>query len=566
MASAKTVQATPVFPLILKLDQVEEDPANARQTFDPESLQRLADSLAAQGQLQPVVVRLLPSGKYRLIDGHRRFRAAQLAKLGEIRCELVELDDQAAALAAATANLQREDLTPYEEARAYKSILELLKAAGKKSNVAEVARLCSVAHNTVKHRLQLLDLPEAVAQRIGDNGFSIQHAQAFLPIAKEPEMLEAGLAYLAKLKPDDLPEAEYFGEEIASALQEKKLLANKYDVDRYYDLRTLDKHLAKVATIEVGDATFFRDMKAFDQAVEAAREDAKKTAAAAKEEKTASPAKQNEAKRLEARALELARNKQIELLEQHVGALGKWNDDLQRQLVLGFLHHASAPARNDDRAAEQRTTGLDEEQVRVLTLDWESKKNPEKIRKLFRDHEKAILKLVACRLFFDRQAHDGVSVGQRYLNIPHVAAPKDKLLTGKSYDDVLEEAKETVKAEAKAKAKPAKAPAGKGPKKPKPGKPAPKAKGKPAKKPVKETAAVAQARAKLAEQAKTRPKAEKGKQAQLPRARGSRTEANPNGTLPPAAQDALAGALHAAQGEQLDPLPPEMPAAEPVQA
>lgn len=548
MASAKTVPLTPD-AVILPLDQVEEDPNNARRTFDPASLKALAASIKEQGQLVPAVVRTLPDGKMRLVDGHRRFRACQLAGV-PLRAEVLEADDATAALMAATANLQRDDLTPYEEARAYKAILDLLKAAGKKSNVAEVARLCGKAHNTVKHRLELLDLPEIVAQRIGVDGFSIQHAQAVLPFKAAPKLLEAAAEFASTTK--TIGHADDFGDAISRELHKQKLLANKHNVDRYWDLRTLDKRLEKVASIEVDGSPEYTDIDAFDQAVAAAKADLaasnKKTAAPA-----SSPKKQNEAKRLEARALELARNKQVELLEAHVGKLGKWTDDLQRQLILGYLHHARGASRNDDIAAGERITGLTRDQERLLTLDWEARDNPEKVRKLFKDHGDKIRKLVAVRLFFDRQAHDGISVGQRYLNIPHVAAPKDKLLTGKSYDDVLDDAKQAVKDEADVKRKKAKGGAKcstcgsmamlvtragvakcapcwhKTEKKPK-GKPsqddlkaakkAAKAKQSArdkaaAKKGGKVSPAVAKARAKLAS---AKPKAEKGKQAQLPKA------------------------------------------------
>ena len=94
-----------------------------RRTFDSESLAGLADSISANGVLQPILVRKTDD-RYEIIAGERRFRASKLAGLTEIPVIVLEADDLAAAKFALIENLQREDLNPYEEARAYSMLMK----------------------------------------------------------------------------------------------------------------------------------------------------------------------------------------------------------------------------------------------------------------------------------------------------------------------------------------------------------------------------------------------------------------------------------------------------------
>ncbi len=527
IVASSFTRAQPASSMVVSLDDVEEDPHNARRVFDKAKLQALADSIKAQGILQAPAARLLPSGKYRLIDGHRRCRAAKLAGLTQIRVDVVDLDDQAAAVAAATANLQREDLTPYEQARAFKAALDL--GMQKK----ELCDQAGIVFNTLKARLQLLELPEAVAKRIGVDGFSIQHAQALLPLANHPKLIDAALTFTDDcIKSDDgLPDGTEMGSEVRRHLVEQKLARAKNYVDSVWDLEGLDRRLAKLEQVSLknrhGTPTpIIVDVEGFDQAVAAEQEALKARKAKQAAQKAQGPASKKEVS-VDAQAKRGLRNAQPQLMAAHVAKQDKWTDDLQMCLIQTYLHRAAMPARTKDQDLVLQACGLTDHEAGAV-------RDRESFNKVWKAKKSAVLRYISACMFFDNQDVTHEKVGDEYELTYRVEDPVAKLLTGKTHEATLEELKQRIKAE-KAK-KPA--PAQKGAKKPKPGKGTPKtaakAKGK-AKKPGKVSPAVAKALATL-EKAKPS-KVVKGKQAALP-------------SVAPV---------------ELDPSPSEVPAAEPVQ-
>ncbi|MBP8198029.1 MAG: ParB/RepB/Spo0J family partition protein, partial [Chromatiaceae bacterium] len=102
----------------LPLDLIERGRFQPRRDFDPEGLRELADSISAQGVIQPIVVRALAGGRYEILAGERRWRASQQAGLSEIPVVIREADDQSAMAIALIENIQRADLNPLEEASA----------------------------------------------------------------------------------------------------------------------------------------------------------------------------------------------------------------------------------------------------------------------------------------------------------------------------------------------------------------------------------------------------------------------------------------------------------------
>ena len=107
----------------LRLSQVEPKSDQPRQNFDPQALSQLADSIAANGVIQPILVREGKNGLYQIIAGERRWRASKLAGLTQIPALVLEADDLRTAQLALIENLQREDLNPDEEAQAYQTLL-----------------------------------------------------------------------------------------------------------------------------------------------------------------------------------------------------------------------------------------------------------------------------------------------------------------------------------------------------------------------------------------------------------------------------------------------------------
>jgi ParB family chromosome partitioning protein len=166
----------------LPVSAIHPNPFQPRREFDPAALDELAASIEASGLLQPVVVRSAKSG-YELIAGERRWRAVQ--KLGWPRVPAVvkEVDDQALLTLALIENLQRDDLSPVDEARGYQRLIEEFKLAQ-----AEVARLVGRSRSAVANSLRLLQLPADVQARLQDKSLSEGHARTLLGLADPREM------------------------------------------------------------------------------------------------------------------------------------------------------------------------------------------------------------------------------------------------------------------------------------------------------------------------------------------------------------------------------------------
>ena len=205
---------------LLPLHKVEPNPDQPRQDFDEEELQQLADSIAVHGVIQPLTVRLLPSGYYQIIAGERRWRASRLAGLNEIPAVVIEADDKKATELALIENLQRQDLNPVEEALGYQSLIadygltqeETAKSVGKSrpavANALRLLQLCPevlemlrTGKLTAGHARAVLTLntPKkqiSAAQKISALGLSVRQAEPLCKnMAKEPApVVEAPLA------------------------------------------------------------------------------------------------------------------------------------------------------------------------------------------------------------------------------------------------------------------------------------------------------------------------------------------------------------------------------------
>ena len=168
--------------LELKINDVERSPYQPRRDFREEELKELAESLKNNGLVQPPTVRKLSNGKYELIAGERRMRAAQLAGWSKIRVTVVEADDQTAAVMTTTENLQREDLNPIEEAVSYKTLQDKFNLTQQ-----EVAEKVGKGRATVANATRLLELPEEVKQLVSSALLSVGHAKVLLSVDDEKE-------------------------------------------------------------------------------------------------------------------------------------------------------------------------------------------------------------------------------------------------------------------------------------------------------------------------------------------------------------------------------------------
>ena len=174
----------------LSIAVIEPDPAQPRRHFADAALDELAASIAARGVIQPVIVRPLGQGRYQLVAGERRWRAAQRAQLHEIPALIRELSDREVMALALIENLQREDLNPIEEARAYQRL-----ADSEGLTQQEIAKFVDKSRSHVANMMRLLGLPDDVLDMVVRDELSMGHARALIN-APDP----AGLARDAAAK------------------------------------------------------------------------------------------------------------------------------------------------------------------------------------------------------------------------------------------------------------------------------------------------------------------------------------------------------------------------------
>jgi ParB family chromosome partitioning protein len=149
-----------------------------RQTFDDTGLQELAASIKAQGILQPVSVRKNEDGRYELIAGERRWRAAQLAGLKRIPALVKETTDRDMVELALVENLQRKDLNPIESAQAYQRLVKEFHLGQE-----EIAKRVGKERSSVANHLRLLNLPEPIQEALRQERLTMGHAKAILSVS-----------------------------------------------------------------------------------------------------------------------------------------------------------------------------------------------------------------------------------------------------------------------------------------------------------------------------------------------------------------------------------------------
>ena len=169
----------------LKISQIEPNRTQPRRSFDEEALQELAGSIADHGVLQPILVRPQIYGGYQIVAGERRYRASRMAGLTEIPAIVRELDDSQTMQLALIENLQRQDLSPMEEAQGYRTLMDSYGFSQE-----EVARTVGKSRSAVANMLRLLGLPEEIKPVLEEGRLSAGHARALLGL-NDPKNIEA---------------------------------------------------------------------------------------------------------------------------------------------------------------------------------------------------------------------------------------------------------------------------------------------------------------------------------------------------------------------------------------
>ena len=177
--------------IYLPLESISPNPVQPRKHFDEEGLKELSESIKSYGILNPLTVRLR-CGRYELVAGERRLRAARLAGLRELPCILLDVNMEDAGLIALVENLQRRDLNFIEEAM---GINQLIRMFGMSQE--EAARRIGKSQSAVANKLRLLKLPRDVLDGLRENGLTERHGRALLRLPDSASQREA-LAFIAE--------------------------------------------------------------------------------------------------------------------------------------------------------------------------------------------------------------------------------------------------------------------------------------------------------------------------------------------------------------------------------
>lgn len=172
--------------ITLRISEIAPNRAQPRRAFDEESLTELADSIKAHGVLQPILVRPLLQGGYQIVAGERRYRAARLAGLTEIPATVRELSEEETMELALIENLQRENLSPMEEAAGYKHLMDTYSLSQE-----QVAQAVGKSRSAVANATRLLTLDQSIRELVDDGRLSAGHARAVLSIEDKKQQKAA---------------------------------------------------------------------------------------------------------------------------------------------------------------------------------------------------------------------------------------------------------------------------------------------------------------------------------------------------------------------------------------
>ena len=170
--------------VMLKISEIEPNKNQPRTEFDEEALTDLADSIAQHGVLQPLLVRpIAGEDGYQIVAGERRWRASRMAGLTEVPAIIRELSDSEVMEIALIENLQRENLSPIEEALGYKSLIESYSFTQE-----EVAKTVGKSRAAVANAIRLLSLPQSILNLLSEGSLTAGHARALLSLKSQDEM------------------------------------------------------------------------------------------------------------------------------------------------------------------------------------------------------------------------------------------------------------------------------------------------------------------------------------------------------------------------------------------
>lgn len=248
----------------IAIDEIRTNPYQPRKNFDAEALNDLAASIKEHGVFQPILVRKSLSG-YELIAGERRLRASKLIGNKTIPAVIVEIDDKEMMEISLLENIQREDLSPIEEAQAYNKLI-------KKFNYTQedLAKRIGKSRANITNMLRLLNLPKEVQEFVNTGKLSYSQARTILSLENEDEMIELAKLAIAKdlsvkqieklckkdntVKPKKEKPTDPFMDDVVNRLQKKYAtsveIKNKCINIKYNDIEDLNRILEIMGLIE----------------------------------------------------------------------------------------------------------------------------------------------------------------------------------------------------------------------------------------------------------------------------------------------------------------------------
>lgn len=206
----------------IKISEIEPNRDQPRKEFDEEALSELADSISQHGVLQPLLLRPMVSGGYRIVAGERRWRASRRAGLTEVPAVVREMTDTEEMLFALIENLQREDLTPLEEARGYQTLIETQGFTQE-----EVSHTVGKSRPAVTNAMRLLNLPEDIQKMLELGQITAGHARTLLSFKNEEDMRVGAQKAKQGISVREL-------EAMAKRMNEKKAPAQKTGSKNHY--------------------------------------------------------------------------------------------------------------------------------------------------------------------------------------------------------------------------------------------------------------------------------------------------------------------------------------------
>lgn len=219
--------------LLLPIADIYPNSAQPRTVFAPEELASLAQSISQNGLLQPVTVRKGIGDKYELISGERRLRACKSLSYDKIKAIVIEADEQRAAVLALMENLQREDLSFFDEARGLHALVYSMGLTQE-----EAAAKLGMAQSTLANKLRLLRLPDELQKTVQEYGLTERHARALLRLST-PEEQSAVVQAIARRRLNVTQTERYIDELLAERKAPPKRLLIVKDLRIF--INTIDR-------------------------------------------------------------------------------------------------------------------------------------------------------------------------------------------------------------------------------------------------------------------------------------------------------------------------------------